>query len=48
MKFIAEYYLTKVQKITTEVIEAEDIQGAVAEAEGKETDYKSLCYVDEI
>lgn len=48
MKFIAEYYLEKVKKITSEVIEAEDINGAVDEAEGKETDYKILVNVNEI
>lgn len=47
MRFIAEYYLTKVQKIATEVIEAEDIQGASEEAQGKANDFKVLLYCDE-
>jgi hypothetical protein len=48
MKFVAEYYLVMVKGVTTEVIEAEDIKGAVDEAEGKETDYKILVNVNEI
>lgn len=48
MKFIAEFYLTKVQSIATEVIEAEDIQGASAEAEGKANEFKILLYCDQM
>lgn len=48
MKFVAEFYLVKTKGVTSEVIEAEDINGAVDEAEGKETDYKILVNVNEI
>ena len=48
MKFVAEFYLTKVQSIATEVIEAESIVGAVDEAQGMETDYKRFVNVEEM
>lgn len=48
MKFIAEYYLTKVQMIRTEVIESDSIEGAVEEAQGKETDYMRFMNVEEV
>lgn len=48
MKFIAEFYLTKVQMIRTEVIESDSIEGAVEEAQGKETDYMRFMNVEEV
>ena len=48
MRFVAEFYLVKTKGVISEVIEAEDINGAVDEAEGKETDNKILVNVNEI
>ena len=48
MKFVAEFYLKKVNKITHEFIEAESLEGAADQAEGMTNDYKSLMYVSEV
>lgn len=46
MRFIAEFYLTKVKSFTQVVIEAENLEGAADEAEGMVTDYKCLVNVE--
>lgn len=45
MRFLAEYYLRNEKRVAPEVIEAEDINGAIDEAEGAETDNKVLFSV---
>ena len=48
MKFVAEFYLLKVKKIAQEIIEAEDVAGAVETAEGMETDYRVFVNIEEV
>lgn len=49
MRFVAEFYLIKVKKITHSIIEAESLEGAISEAEGMEIDnFKSLEYIEQI
>lgn len=48
MRFVAEFYNPITKGVTPEVIEAEDIKGAIEIAEGRETDNKILVNVNEM
>lgn len=45
MKFVCEYYLKAVKKVSTEVVEAEDIAAAVEFGEGRDSEFVSLVNV---
>lgn len=48
MKFVAEFYLVKDQRIATEVIEAEDIQDANLKILRRANNDKRLMFWEEI
>lgn len=48
MRFIVEFYLPTTKGVTPEVIEAENIKGAIEIAESRETESKILVNVSEM